>query len=216
MSTSILNVWITNLGDPCSISNDSGRGIPYRWSVAVFHCDGEVVNWSEGRYRFHRDDPWTRIPFHVPVGGTQAGWWYEMIPTRDGHVEIELPPGCYVVRGSMHTWFVNNTLFGNWATDRGIVQACCGDDVCVTLYAPSFQPCHVVLFEFVIPLLLRQAAIGPEGQRALEAMKALVDPQQLSAFERGELDALRRAFRGMDQPPAQPADDGGGPVPPKA
>ena len=47
-----------------------------------------------------------------------------MIPTRDGHVEIELPPGCYVVRGSMHTWFVNGVLYGNWATDRAVVQAC--------------------------------------------------------------------------------------------
>ncbi len=204
MSTSILNVWITNLGDPCSIANDAGAGIPYRWSVAVFHCDGKVVNWSEGRYRFHKEDKWTPIPFHTPSGG-KPGWWYEMIPTRDGHVEIELPPGCYVVRGSMHTWFQYETLFGNWATDRGVVQACCGKDVCITLYAPSFQPCHVVLFEFVLPLLVKHKAVGPEGQKALEAMRALAKPENFSGFEAQEVKALRRAFAQMvDQPPGSP------------
>ena len=203
MSTSILNVWITNLGDPCSIANDQGSGIPYHWSVAVLHCNGQVVNWSEGRYRFHSNDPWIPIPLHTPVGGNTPGWWYEMIPTRDGHVEIELPPGCYVVRGSMHTWFVNGVLYGNWATDRGVVQACCGGDVCVTLYASSFQPCHVVILEFVLPLLIKNKVVGPEAQRALEAMRALVKPDQLSPYERGELEMLRRAFQGMDQRPPE-------------
>ena len=93
MSTSTLNVWITNLGNPCSIANDVGSGIPYHWSVAVAHCDGTVVNWSEGRYRFHSEDKWIPIPKHTPPGGQESGWWYEMIPTLDGHVEIELPPG---------------------------------------------------------------------------------------------------------------------------
>lgn len=206
MSTSILNVWITNLGDPCSIANDLGAGLPYHWSVAILHCNGEVVNWSEGRYRFHREDPWMQIPFHTPAGGTQPGWWYEMIPTRDGHVEIELPPGCYVVRGSMHTWFERGVLLGNWATDRGIVQACCGEEVCVTLYASSFQPCHVVILEFVLPLLIKHGKGGPELQRAIDAMRALVKAESLSPYERGELQAMRRSFQGMDQGGPKPTE----------
>lgn len=200
MSTSILNVWITNLGDPCSIANDIGSGIPYHWSVAVGHCNGKTLNWSEGRYRFNRDDKWTPIPFHTPAGLNTAGWWYEMIPTRDGHVEIEVPPGCYTVVGSMHTWFVNGVLHGNWATDRGIVQACCGEDVCVTLYASSMQPCNAILFEFVIPMLIKNKAIGKqEGEAAVKALRALHKPEQLSDFEKGYLDTMRRAFAQMDK-----------------
>lgn len=203
MSTSILNVWITNLGDPCSIPNDTGSGIlsGYNWHVAIVHCNGKVLNWSEGRYRFHRDDKWIPIPKHTPQGGTTAGWWYEMIPTRDGHVEIEVPPGSYAVAGSLHTWFVNDVLFGNWTTDRGVVQACCGDDVCVTLYASSMQPCGVILFEFVLPLAIKNKAIGPqEGEAAIKALRALYKPEQLSPFEKGYLDTMRRAFAGMDKP----------------
>jgi hypothetical protein len=201
MSTPILNVWITNLGDPCSVANDIGAGIPYAWSVAVSHCNGTVLNWSEGRFRHHRDDKWTPIQQHTPAGGTTAGWWYEMIPTRDGHVEIELPPGCYSVRGSMHTWFVNGVLHGNWATDHAIVQACCGEERCITLYASSFQPCNVILFEMVIPLLIRNGVIGEkEGNAAIEALRKLHNAEQLSQFERGELETLRRALKQMEHP----------------
>lgn len=200
MSTSILNVWITNLGDPCSIANDIGAGIPYAWSVAIFHCNGSVLNWSEGRYRHHGDANWTPIQKHTPAGGTTPGWWYEMIPTRDGHVEIEVPPGCYSVRGSMHTWFVNGVLHGNWATDRAIVQACCGQHACVTLYASSFQPCNVILFEMAIPHAIKNGVIGEkEGAAAIEALRKLHNAEHLSQFERGELEAMRRAFRQMEQ-----------------
>jgi hypothetical protein len=198
MSTATLNVWITNMGDPCSIVNDSGSGIPYRWSVAVSHCNGRVVNWSEGRYRHHHDDKWTAIPYHTPSGGT-PGWWYEMIPTRDGHVEIELPPGCYVVRGTMHSWFVHGLLYGNWATERAITQVTCGQDACVTLYAPSAPACSIPLFQFVIPLLVQRQIIGrEEGERAIEALKAVFRPEAASAFEREEFETLRRAFEGME------------------
>jgi hypothetical protein len=198
MSTATLNVWITNMGDPCSIANDSGSGIPSRWSVAVSHCSGRVVNWSEGRYRHHRDDKWTPISYHTPSGGT-PGWWYEMIPTRDGHVEIELPPGCYVVRGTMHSWFVHGLLYGNWATERAITQVSCGQDACVTLYAPSAPACSIPLFQFVIPLLVQRQIIGrEEGERAIEALKTVFRPDAASAFEREEFETLRRAFEGME------------------
>jgi hypothetical protein len=199
MSVATLNVWITNLGDPCSIANDSGHGVPYAWSVNVSGCGG-LLNWSEGRYRHHSDDKWTSLPERTGPDGT-LGHWYEDIKTLDGHVEIEVPPGCYVVRGSMHTWFVNGVLFGNWATDRAVVCACCGEDACVTLYASSFQPCSIIIFEFVIPLLIKQGAINrKDAERVIEAMKTLHDPEAFSAFEKHELETLRRAFKNMEFP----------------
>lgn len=195
MSTSILNVWITNLGDPCSIANDPG--LPNPWVVAVAHCNGRVLNWSEGRYRHHKEDRWIPIRPHPGVGGV-TGWWYDSIPTRDGHVEIEAPPGCYVVRATMHSWFVNGLLYGNWATERAVVQACCGDDVCATLYAPSALACSVPLFEFVLPLLIRNRIIKREdGERAINAMKAVFNPEAASAYEQEEFKALMQAFAQM-------------------
>jgi hypothetical protein len=200
MSVATLNVWITNLGDPCSIANDVGSGIPYHWSVAVAHCNGRVLNWSEGRYRLHHEDDWIPIPEHTPPGGDTPGWWYEMIPTRDGHVEIEVPPGCYTVVGSMHTWFVSGVLHGNWATDRAVIQACCGEDNCVTLYASSLQPCNWILFELVIPALIRNKVIGQrEGKAAIEALRALHKPEELSPFEQGYLEILKRAYGQIDK-----------------
>lgn len=195
MSTAILNVWITNLGEPCTIANDPG--LPNPWVVAISHCNGRVLNWSEGRYRHHREDKWILIPSHTPPGGT-AGWWYDRIPTRDGHVEIEVPPGCYVVRATMHSWFVNGLLYGNWATERAIVQACCGEDVCATLYAPSAIACSVPLFQFVIPLLVQNQIIGREQAGPMvEAMKAVFRPEAGSAYEQSEFETLQRAFKQM-------------------
>jgi hypothetical protein len=210
LSTAILNVWITNLGDPSTIANDFGPGIPqgWKWAVAVLHCDGRVVNWSEGRFRHHHDDKWIPINKHTPNGGT-PGWWYEHIPTRDGHVEIELPPGCYVVRASMHTWFANGVLNGNWATDHGIVRACCGEEACVTLYAPSFEPCDVILADFVLPLLMKKGIISrEEGTKEVEALKAVLKKEKATSkrekllpFELGDLETLKRAFNKMEEPP---------------
>ncbi len=198
MSTAVLNVWVTNLGDPCTITNSP-------WVIAVSNCSGRVLNWSEGRYRHHRDDKWIAIPPHIPpvIGGGPAmplGSYYDSIPTRDGHVEIELPPGCYSVRASMHTWFSNGVIYGNWATDRAIVTACCGDDVCTMLYAPSRIACWVPLFEFVIPLLVRNRVLkqGEEATRAAEALNNALKGE-MSAFEQEELNTLRRAFAQMEK-----------------
>jgi hypothetical protein len=201
MSTSILNVWITNLGDPCSITNDAASGLPHAWVVAVMHCNGTLLDWSETRFRFHKDDPWTAVPLHTPPGNPPLppGWYCDNIPTKDGHVEIEVPPGSYVLRGSMHTWFTNGILYGNWATDRAVIQACCGREVCATLYAPSAPACWIPLLEMVFPLLAEHKIIDGAAAKNLEAVRHALKPEAASAFERGEFDVLRRAFAQMDK-----------------
>jgi hypothetical protein len=201
MSTATLNVWITNIGDPCTIVN------AHPWVVVVQHCDGRVLNWSEGRYRHHREDEWIPIPPHTPQDGTK-GWWYESIPTHDGHVQIEVPPGCYVLVASQHVWFSNGVLWGNWKTDHAIVQAGCGQDVCATLYAPSTKACWEPL-HFVIQLLMRHQIIGrEEGEQAIEAMRAVFD-RQPSRFERNELETLRRAFEQMGKEISEKGEEKG-------
>jgi hypothetical protein len=193
MATSTLNVYITELGEPCTITNR-------RWMVAVSHCDGRVLNWSEGRYRHRSGEPWTQIPSHVPPSSPPlpTGWYYDSIPAMNGHVEIEVPPGCYVLRATMHSWFTHGLIYGNWATDHAIVQACCGKDVCVTLYAPTGPQCAVPLFDFVIPLLVQQRVIGREdAQKAMDAMRAVFGPAPRSRFEREQEQWLKSAFQQM-------------------
>lgn len=193
MSTATLNVYITELGEPCTITNR-------RWVVAVSRCDGTVLNWSEGRYRPRTGDPWTPIQPHVPPSTPPLpqGWYYDNIPADNGHVEIEVPPGCYVIRATMHSWFVKGIIYGNWATERVIVQACCGHDVCATLYAPSAIACSVPLFEFVIPLLVRNQIIRrQDATRVVEAMRAAFRPEAASDYEREDFETLRRAFEQM-------------------
>jgi hypothetical protein len=199
MSTSIINVWVTNLGDPCTIANDAKSGLPHAWVIAVSHCDGRVLNWSEARYRFHKEDAWIPIPYHTPPGGT-VGWWCDSIPTLDGHVEIEVPPGTYVLRGSMHTWFVNGLLYGNWATDHAIVPLCCGEEACPILYAPSAPMCWVPLFEFVLPLLTQHKLLDQETARKLAAVKGSLKLEAASAFEQAELRTLRHQFERINKP----------------
>ena len=120
MGISKLNIWITDLGNPCEMAARD-------WVVAVFNCDGKVLEWCGKRY--------------------------DSVPAKCGHVELELPPGCYVIRASSHTWWTNGVLYGNWATDRAVVQACCGQEHCVTLYAPSAQACWIPLFAVVFRAL---------------------------------------------------------------
>lgn len=195
MSVATLSVWIPNLGQPCTVANDPG--LPNPWRVVVFRCDGQVLNWSEGRFRTHHKESWTTIPWHTPPGGIE-GYWYDSIPTRDGHVEIEVPPGTYVVRATMHSWFVNGLLYGNWATDHAVVQACAGQDVSVTLYTPSAMACHIVLFDFVLPMLRWQEVIDSDRlDRAIEALKDVASELTASGFEEAEREHMLRAWEQM-------------------
>jgi hypothetical protein len=73
------------------------------WRVWVWQCDGTPLEWCGKVY-----------------GGLSA---------ECGHLELELPPGCYVIWGYLQQQ--NNFVW----TDRAVVQACCDEHHCVTLYA---------------------------------------------------------------------------------
>src|SRR5215207_8593158 len=74
MGTARMNVWVTEVGDPCKID------LQHQWYVHVLNCDGTLLTWCrDGRER----TPYTNIE------------------TRCGHAEFEVPPGQYTV---MATW----------------------------------------------------------------------------------------------------------------
>ena len=112
MSTATLNVWITEIGDPCHIINPPPDE---QWYVHIVDCDGKVLTWCSKTYRD--------------------------IPTKCGHAEIEIPPGCYTVFASHSKKGEGVPPFGNRLTHVQIVRANCGDHVCVTLFSPSLWFC---------------------------------------------------------------------------
>ena len=89
----------------------------HQWFVHVLHCDGSILEWCDRRY--------------------------SNIPTKCAHVEIEIPPGCYMVCA---TWSPappgsQPTSLGNHISHVVAVRANCGDHVCVTLFPPTFHFC---------------------------------------------------------------------------
>jgi len=81
--------------------------------VYVLHCSGEVLEWCGKKY----------------VG----------MPTKCGHLEVEIPVGCYVVGAVENPSGI--PPLGNHLTHIAMVRANCGDHVCVTLFNPTFHHC---------------------------------------------------------------------------
>lgn len=93
------------------------------WLVDVFVCDGKPLEWCGINY-------------------------YGAHETKHGHVEIEVPPGCYIVRA--------RTGCDNLFTHMTMVIIDCGEAVCVNLVSPGAWTCGVQ-FNMAIEL---QAEIG--------------------------------------------------------
>ncbi len=137
-----------------------------RWVVAVSRCDGSILEWG--------------------------GMTYDSIPAPNGHAEIKVPPGCYVVSASMHTWWAEGILMGNWFTHDAIVQVACGDDACVTLYAPTAQSCIRPVFEIVLPLLAEHQVIPRDLAEAARAnLEPVLEHLKATRYDEAKLLHLR-------------------------
>lgn len=73
-----------------------------------------------------------------------CGKTYTFLPAKCGHLEVDIPPGCYTVFAS-HTSQIpadkKYQPFGNLLTHVQVVRANCGDHICVTLFAPGMHYC---------------------------------------------------------------------------
>jgi hypothetical protein len=95
----------------------------------------------------HIDDHEQYYVHIVDCHGNPLVWCkknYTFLPAKCGHLEIEIPPGCYTVFAS-HTKETPKDPrfqpFGNLLTHVQVVRANCGDHVCVTLFAPGLHYC---------------------------------------------------------------------------
>jgi len=170
MGMSTLQIWITSEGSPCTISErDEHDNTP--WQVAIMHCDGRVLNWCNRRY--------------------------VAIPAPCGHVEVQVPPGCYIIRaGEAMRVDKKGGLIGNHMSDHAVVTACCDESVCVTLFAPTLHNCVrgvvVALGGAVEANLIPAETARP----ALTALKALNDKLPASAFDTASQAVMDEVLKG--------------------
>jgi hypothetical protein len=158
MSTAKLNVWVTEVGNPCKID------MLHQWFVHVLHCDGKLLNWCEQKV-------------------------YTNLKTKCGHLEIEIPPGCYMVCA---TWSPaplgqsTPTSLGNHISHLATVRANCGDHVCVTLFPPTFHWCGIwwltALQETVALKRLPRGAddAANNAVKAVDALLKLIPPDDFT------------------------------------
>jgi hypothetical protein len=152
MSTAKLNIWVTEVGDPCKID------LEHKWFVHILQCDGSFLVWC----RDGKPVPYTNIL------------------TECGHVEVEVPPGCYLV---MATWSLSAGdphRLGNHLTHLQVVRVNCGDHACVTLFPPTAHFCGT-WFQIAMNTLVGLGDLDRDlGGRAVgaigEVLRALPQP----------------------------------------
>lgn len=136
--------------------------------VYVLHCNGEVLEWCDRRY----------------VG----------IPAKCGHVEIEIPVGCYVVGAVESPSRESTTSLGNHLTHIAVVRATCGSDVCVTLFNPHYHHCGHWFLEATRRHLAQQQGLPGDlrdvARRVEPQLAALVTAIPEDAFTINQARAL--------------------------
>jgi len=131
----------------------------HQWFVHVVDCEGRPVTWCDRSYRD--------------------------VPAKCGHVEIEIPPGCYTVFASLNPKGKGIPPFGNQLTHVQIVRANCGDHVCVTLFSPSQHYCGTWFAYAVRQNLTGLVEAGVDRQvatAAIEAVERLVAQTPIDTF----------------------------------
>jgi hypothetical protein len=152
------------------------------WYVNIYDCDGNILQWCGRRY--------------------------VVIPARCGHLEIEVPPGCYRINAVWSFAFAGGVFYVNHFTDSAIVCACCDDHVCVKLFNPSVHRCGVIFLRAVRDML-EQKAVKPDVARAVEtAVGNFLQfiPPPVKGFELPLLDEMEKLVR--EQEKQQPAGGG--------
>ena len=176
MGTGKLQIWITSESDPCRISErDEHDNLP--WVVGIWHCNGQLLNWC-GRKYF----------------GMEA---------RCGHLEVDLPPGCYVVRAADWMGLTHQGVWGNHWTDHGVVTVCCDQTTCVTLFAPSAHNCGVGFLGAVRRMIAEKRLPAKIGEDVAQLVQAVVNRAPKTEFDIAALPAMAALLQqaGQEQKP---------------
>jgi hypothetical protein len=124
----------------------------HQWFVHVLHCEGDILEWPKGNK-------------------------YINLPTKDAHLELDIPPGCYMVAATWSPGPVSAapTSLGNHISHLAIVRANCGDHVCVTLFPPTFHWCGIWWLVALREAIARKAVPANAAKPALQAVEKLLE-----------------------------------------
>lgn len=147
MGVSRINIWISDVADPCGTWKGDA-------TVSVLDCKG-ILTWPCGRYLSGNN--WVAVPNGV----------YRNLPSTCGHLEVEVPPGCYWVTAGYVTPG-SGYIHLNYTTHVGIVEACCDETACVKLFNPTVRLCWNW---FLVGLRTLAANKAIEGGKAAELEK---------------------------------------------
>ena len=135
----------------------------FQWYVHVLHPTGDILNW----------------------GGTD----YRNLLTTNGQIEIELPPGEYMVVATWSPAPAGKTpsTLGNRATHVAVVRVNSSDHVGVVLFTPTFHFCSIWWIRAVkeiygLNLLPREA--HPAAEAAIRAVEELLKHIPTDQFTR--------------------------------
>jgi hypothetical protein len=144
MGTATLNVWVTEIGDPCKVD------LKHPWYIHILHCDGSFLTWClDGR---------DNVPF-------------TNLETHCGHREIEVPPGEYLVMATWSPSADDPHQLGNHLTHLQVVRVNCADHACVTLFPPTAHFCGT-WFQIALNTLIQLGDLDRDvGGRAIEAIE---------------------------------------------
>lgn len=129
------------------------------WFVHITDCEGKVLEWCGRKFSF--------------------------IPAKCGHLEIDIPPGCYTVFAGHSPQGQGVPPFGNRLTHVQVVRANCGDHVCVTLFSPTLWFCGSWFAHAVATQLagLEKARVDPKlATAAVQAVRALLDKLPIDPY----------------------------------
>ncbi len=119
-----LNIWVSDVADPCGTLKKDGK-------MTILDCKG-ILHWPCGRF-LAPNGKWEPVPNNGE---------YRHLPFECGHIEVEVPPGCYwVVAGTVIPRPDIKDIYFNYTTHVGIVQVQCGKAACVKLFNPSKRLC---------------------------------------------------------------------------
>lgn len=115
-----INIWVSDIANACGTWRGDGF-------ITVFDCKG-ILKWQCGRF-LSPDGKWVNVP----------NGEYKNLPFRCGHLQVEVPPGCYwVIAGNVSEV---GHIHLNYTTHVGIVQVGCDQTACVKLYNPTLRLC---------------------------------------------------------------------------
>lgn len=148
-----LNIWIRYEPDiTWSCKIDSEN----RWWVTIYDCSRRILEWCGKRY--------------ARIG-----------PTEHGHIEIKVPPGCYILSA------IGYATGHNTFTAPAFVQVGCGETVCVNLLAPIQHTCGWYWIAGVTQAAKEKVVPPRVAQQAINATKEVLKHVKMPVIRPGEV-----------------------------